>query len=285
MLDDFLLFVEVARRGSFSQTAKALRITSPTLSKRISTLEGRLGNSLLIRSSRGLSLTSYGKDLYDKYANGVLEINSALSLKDTSLPSRFTLHCPQNLMQGPFYKSLAQFVILPELVTTDIIIEPSNANVLLSQTAFDMAIRVGKQQDSAYYQRAIGEIAVAAVCSKDCLSKNVLITPYDKLSEHDKVIDNMQSTFTRMIKTNDITMARLLVQDKVGVGLLPMSEIQKLTEEPKGNYEYLSDTLFTRPVFALWPNNPKPSVIASLLLNLLIECNIPALNGQKLPLV
>ncbi|MEP0355242.1 LysR family transcriptional regulator [Paraglaciecola sp.] len=284
MLDDFLLFVEVARRGSFSKTAKALRLTSPTLSKRVSFLEDRLGTPLFIRSSRGLSLTSYGQDMYEKHANGLLEINDALLAKDTSLPSRFILHCPQNLMQGPFYKALSQFISLPELMVTNITLEPSNANVLLSQTSFDMAIRVGKQKDSAYYQKAIGEIAVALVCAKDCLSKEVLVTPYDKFSEHDRAITDSHNSFTKMIKTNDITVARLMVQDKMGTGLLPMTEVQQLLEESECEYEYRSGVLFTRPVYALWPNTQVPSTLASLLLKALHENKTLALNGQLLKL-
>ncbi|WP_133469888.1 LysR family transcriptional regulator [Paraglaciecola marina] len=284
MLDDFLLFVEVARRGSFSKTAKVLRLTSPTLSKRISFLEDRLGTPLFIRSSRGLSLTSYGQDMFEKYANEVLEINNALLVKDTSLPSRFTLHCPQNLMQGPLYSALSQFVALPELAATDITLEPANANVLLSQTSFDMAIRVGKQKDSAYYQKAVGEIAVALVCSKACLSKEVLVTPYDKFPEHNKALQNTYNDFTRTIKTNDITVARLMVQDKMGVGLLPMTEVQQLLEDSKGEYEYMSDILFNRPVYALWPNTQVPTGTASLLLDVLRVSKPTALNGQLLKL-
>ncbi len=61
--NDLLIFARVADTGSFSRAAEQLDLPKSTLSRRISLLEERLGERLLLRSTRRLSLTDYGQQL------------------------------------------------------------------------------------------------------------------------------------------------------------------------------------------------------------------------------
>jgi LysR family transcriptional regulator, low CO2-responsive transcriptional regulator len=54
------LFLEVARRGSFSRAAEALAISQPAVSAQVALLERRYGQPLLERLPRGLRLTEAG---------------------------------------------------------------------------------------------------------------------------------------------------------------------------------------------------------------------------------
>lgn len=56
--------VEVARQGGFSQAAKVLFTTQPTVSKAVRQLEEELGEALFIRSSDGAKLTDAGEIVY-----------------------------------------------------------------------------------------------------------------------------------------------------------------------------------------------------------------------------
>ena len=59
-LTDLALFVEVARQGSFSRAAGALRLAQPSVSARMAALERNVGLQLFTRSPRGVTLTSAG---------------------------------------------------------------------------------------------------------------------------------------------------------------------------------------------------------------------------------
>ena len=54
------LFLEVARRGSFSRAAEALTISQPAVSAQVALLERRYGQALVERLPRGLRLTEAG---------------------------------------------------------------------------------------------------------------------------------------------------------------------------------------------------------------------------------
>ncbi len=61
LLGQIEALVEVARRGTASRAAEALRITQPALTARLHVLERELGQRLFARSGRGLRLTDAGR--------------------------------------------------------------------------------------------------------------------------------------------------------------------------------------------------------------------------------
>lgn len=71
-LNDIALFVEVAKRKSFSQAAKALNMPMSTLSRRIRALEKTLGLRLINRNTRRLELTDAGT-LYLNRCQGLID--------------------------------------------------------------------------------------------------------------------------------------------------------------------------------------------------------------------
>jgi DNA-binding transcriptional LysR family regulator len=56
-------FVAVARHGSFTVGAAAIRVPQSVASRRVAALESHLGGDLLDRTSRALTLTRFGADL------------------------------------------------------------------------------------------------------------------------------------------------------------------------------------------------------------------------------
>jgi DNA-binding transcriptional LysR family regulator len=54
-------FLEVARRGNVSRAAEALYVTQPALTARIQALEKELGETLFVRTGRGVRLTDAGR--------------------------------------------------------------------------------------------------------------------------------------------------------------------------------------------------------------------------------
>ncbi|MGW5723371.1 LysR family transcriptional regulator [Amycolatopsis sp. NPDC003865] len=70
---DLLVFLTVARAGSFGGAAVELQLAQPSVSARMATLERRLGTRLFDRSHRGTTLTPAGERL-GAYARRCLEL-------------------------------------------------------------------------------------------------------------------------------------------------------------------------------------------------------------------
>ncbi|HEX2372706.1 MAG TPA: LysR substrate-binding domain-containing protein [Actinomycetota bacterium] len=60
MLPQIETFVEVAHRQNLSRAAEALFVSQPTLTARLQSLEGALGEQLFVRTRRGMRLTEAG---------------------------------------------------------------------------------------------------------------------------------------------------------------------------------------------------------------------------------
>ncbi len=78
-ISDFLLFLSVVKYKSFAKASDEMFITPSSASKRIFLLEKKLGLTLFIRNSRGVELTSAGKDLADRLPGIISDLFNAIS--------------------------------------------------------------------------------------------------------------------------------------------------------------------------------------------------------------
>ncbi|MFB9125892.1 LysR family transcriptional regulator, partial [Paraburkholderia dipogonis] len=63
-LNDLYFFAQVVEHRGFTAAGEALGVSKSHLSRRVTELEGRLGVRVLQRTSRRLSLTDAGQELY-----------------------------------------------------------------------------------------------------------------------------------------------------------------------------------------------------------------------------
>ncbi|ARP87692.1 LysR family transcriptional regulator [Bordetella genomosp. 9] len=106
-LNDIALFVEVARRKSFSLAARALNMPTSTLSRRISELERAIGMRLLNRNTRRLDLTEAGAQYFER-CQGLVDEARFAHEQLFSLSSR-----PEGKLTVSLPNSLA-ILLLPE---------------------------------------------------------------------------------------------------------------------------------------------------------------------------
>src|SRR5512134_2757728 len=68
---DLSFFSTLARAGSLSAAARELGVTTPAVSKHLALMESRVGMSLVVRTTRRMSLTPEG-ELYLEHARRIL---------------------------------------------------------------------------------------------------------------------------------------------------------------------------------------------------------------------
>ncbi|MBP7847119.1 MAG: LysR family transcriptional regulator [Burkholderiales bacterium] len=67
MLDDIMLYLTVYEQQSFKKAAELLKVKASTLSYHINELENRLGNRLIIRTSKMFQPTEFGTYVYNQF--------------------------------------------------------------------------------------------------------------------------------------------------------------------------------------------------------------------------
>jgi DNA-binding transcriptional LysR family regulator len=76
--NDLILFAQVMEAGSFSRAAERMDLPKSTVSRRITQLETALGERLLMRTTRRLTITDFGERILD-HARRLLEETEAAS--------------------------------------------------------------------------------------------------------------------------------------------------------------------------------------------------------------
>lgn len=154
--DDLLVFVTVVDRQSFIGAARQLNLPPGTVSRKVQELETRLGITLLNRTTRRLSVTEVGREVYDAASRGFAAIEEAESLA--------TVHHdrPAGVLRIVVPYALLYTALLPHMPAfrktyPDVRIEfiVTNQSIDLVENNCDLAIRVGAQPDSSYVKRTL----------------------------------------------------------------------------------------------------------------------------------
>src|SRR5436309_15457724 len=78
--NDLLLFARVVDEGSFSRAAERLNIPKSTVSRRVAALEAELGERLLLRTTRKLTVTDFALAVLEHARHVVEAVTAAASL-------------------------------------------------------------------------------------------------------------------------------------------------------------------------------------------------------------
>ena len=70
-LNLYRIFCEVAKQKNITKASEVLFVSQPAVSSAMKELESQLGGQLLIRQNKGVILTSYGQDIYQKIAPSI----------------------------------------------------------------------------------------------------------------------------------------------------------------------------------------------------------------------
>ncbi|MGF6770229.1 LysR family transcriptional activator of dmlA [Paraburkholderia sp. GAS199] len=155
-LPDFDFFILLARLRSMSGAARALDLTPPAATKRLASIEQRLGVRLVNRTTRSVSLTPEG-ETYLRYATQIAE--QVRQMEDEIAGSRADPHglLRINATLGFGRTSIAPLVseFAKRFPKVEIQFEVTDRPIDLVEEAFDMAIRFGELPDSRLSARRI----------------------------------------------------------------------------------------------------------------------------------
>jgi DNA-binding transcriptional LysR family regulator len=179
-------FCRAAETGSFTSAAEILGLTPAAVSRSISRLEQRLGVRLFLRTTRAVKLTTEG-ELYWKECQLALEQIAEAERAITGA---------QTVPSGPLRISVSAaygtFRLLPLMPTftelypqIDIEISISDKIIDFVEEGFDVAIRLGIQQDSRLVAFKLEDAVLGVFGTLTYLAKKGEPRGIDDLIEHD----------------------------------------------------------------------------------------------------
>jgi len=184
-LNDVRLFLRVVETNSFTAAADTLGIQKSTISRRIAQLEDDLGVRLLQRSTRKLSLTDEGQELFDRCRPLVEELEQVPDLVSANQQDpRGKLRITVPTEMGIYMLDEVVAGFLQRYPKLEVDIELSTRVVDLIEEGYDLALRVGDLADSSLIARPISSITLGLYASPGYLEKHgTPETPAD-LSDH-----------------------------------------------------------------------------------------------------
>lgn len=141
--DDMRLFLAVARTGSISGGARQLGVQHSTVSRRLRSLEEKLGARLIERKKTGYELTVAGENIKQsaiRIEREMIGVDEALLGKDTNLVGPLRVTAINNMASSVLMPMFARFS--DEHPQVDLHIIVSNIDASLAQREADIAIRL-----------------------------------------------------------------------------------------------------------------------------------------------
>lgn len=239
-IDALRLFVRVVETGSFSKAAVDLSVTQPTVTRQIAALEQRLGERLLNRNTRRLSLTELGRQYYDK-AKTLLDYYEETEnlAHGEHAPVRGRLRIGSSVAFGRRVVTPLVLRFMREYPGIEIDLTFEDIYVDLVAQGIDVAIRLGKLADSSLGARHLGINPWTLVAAPAYLKRRGTPKNPQELSRHDVLVyssvqgddhlnfaDRKSGRISVQVsgpfRSNNLSSILAAVRDGMGIAALPM---------------------------------------------------------------
>ena len=187
--DDYILFATIVEQGSMVRAAEHLGMPKATVSRRLVNLEAALGQRLLLRTTRRLTLTEFGQEFLDhcrRIAEEVATTQDFVRSRETQPRGHLRISMPGDYARQHFSRAIATFIETHPEIQIDL--DLTSRRVDLVSERFDLAIRMGAlENDSTLVARKIDELDFGLYASPIYLALHAAPQHPDELEQHTAV--------------------------------------------------------------------------------------------------
>jgi DNA-binding transcriptional LysR family regulator len=144
------IFARVVTAGSMSAAGRELGLSPPVVSKRIKSLEERLGTRLLQRTTRQLTLTESGKGFYERVVAILASVEEAeawVSRRAAAARGILRVSAPTSFGRMHIAPHLVDFLTAYPEITIDLSLSDQFVDIVAE--GYDLAIRIADLADSS----------------------------------------------------------------------------------------------------------------------------------------
>lgn len=189
------LFCKAAELESFTSAAEALGVTPAAVSRSVRRIEERLGVRLFARTTRQIRLTDAGRLYYEQCRQALTQIEeaeSAIAGHQLSPSGIVRISVPTTYGHYRVLPLLPKFRARYPNITVEINI--SNRNIDFVEEGYDLAIRLGVQQDSRLVARKLEDATLGVFATPAYLKQRGVPQDLDHLHQHECIQFVLPST-------------------------------------------------------------------------------------------
>lgn len=285
-LNQHLVFVRVIQAGSLSEAARRLNMPKSTVSRKISDLEERVGERLIQRTTRKLSLTDAGRVLFERVSSAMSDIEEAEgAVVGMHSAPRGVLRVAAAASASSLAPIIAEYLVRYPDVAVEMAC--SDRNVDLVEERFDIAIRAGALVDSTLVARKLGLVKSMLVASPEYRKRHGVPKTPAELASHACVVfgggaapnvwllesggKRVEARVRPRLTVNDMEIVREAALAGVGIAWLPQLFCTEDLRKKRLLHVLADWHTVEIPVHALYPTRRhlSPKVVAFV--NLLAE--------------
>jgi len=205
--NDLLLFARVVDEGSFSRAAERLGVPKSTVSRRVAALESHLGERLLLRTTRKLTVTEFGQAVLAHARHVVEDVDAAESLAQNRQAE------PSGKLRVTMPNDLANIILAPVMTAllerypkVSLDVDLSARFVDLVAESFDVALRPGTLRDDATLAaRRVATFSIGLYAAPSYIARRGTPSEPEALMEHDalRVLNRAGEPMTWVLRRGD----------------------------------------------------------------------------------
>ena len=288
-------FVAVAESSSFTLAAKKLSTSVAQVSRRVAALEDRLAVKLLNRTTRKVTLTEAGMLYFQQckhLVDGLEQAELAVTQMQTTPKGLVRVTAPVTYGEMHLAPLINQF--LEQYPQVDVELVLTNQKLDLIESGVDLAIRLGRLEDSTLLARRLSTRQSYVCASRSYLAQYGEPHTLSELSKHQCLVgsvdvwrfkDQQQSRSIRIsgrLKCNSGFALRDAAKRGLGLIQLPDYYIQQDLESGE-LIEVLAQYRDDKEgIWALFPSSVRLSPKVRLLVDFLVESLAAGLSENNL---
>jgi DNA-binding transcriptional LysR family regulator len=274
---EMAVFIRVAEGGSLSRAARELEVSQPSISRILGNLEARLGTTLLLRTTRSISLTEAGSLYLEraKYLLAEMEEAEQATRGVDSLHGVIRLAVPVLYGVREVIPALATFLARHPDLRVEMIMSDARQNLVTD--GVDVAIRlgVGPLEDSTFGARRLALVERLVVAAPSYLATHGAPANPSELTRHHCIVqhglfgrESWRFTHDQTVTSVDVpaklwinSAPGILAAAVAGLGIALATRIMVKEELRMGQLTQLLDGYRLDPaeVYAIFPAGPRPS--------------------------
>lgn len=193
-LEDMAMFVRIVDAGSITKAAEQLDVAKSAVSRRLKELETRLNTQLISRTTRNSAVTEAGQKYYQEACSILSEVevlNEKISGVASQLEGTMRLTAPLSFGLMHLDQIIHNYALQHPQLNFEL--DFSDRHVHLVEEGYEMAIRIGKLQDSSHQAKRLTVIRMVLCASPEYIEREGMPDSIEALKQHSFLQYGLQS--------------------------------------------------------------------------------------------